>query len=177
MNETIALEHTIARLALARGLTVAVAESCTGGLVAYRLTEVPGSSVWFKGGIVAYTVDIKHRVVGVPRAVLEHDGVVSRATALQLARGARRVCRADVGIGLTGYAGPDGGTNAAPIGTVYLGLAATDAHKTKRGFWRGDRHCVRVAAAEAALRLLRDYLDLGQIAHARHRRSQVERAV
>jgi nicotinamide-nucleotide amidase len=147
-------ELVVERLA-ARGERVAVAESCTGGLVAELLTRVPGASAVFDLGVVAYANAAKERFLGVPGALLATHGAVSEEVARALAEGARREAAATWGIGITGIAGPSGGTPEKPVGTVHLALAgpgATDAvHRT----YRGDRARVRRTAAYEALNLLR----------------------
>jgi nicotinamide-nucleotide amidase len=147
-------EHVIEHL---RGQekTVCVAESATGGLVAQRLTSVAGSSHAFLGGFLTYTDEAKRRVLGVSEAVLANYGAVSEPVAHAMAEGARSRFDADYAISVTGYAGPDGGTDANPVGTIYVGLAAHDAAIVKRFQFLGDRARVRMLAAQYALDLLR----------------------
>ena len=111
---------------VALGITVATAESCTGGLVAHALTEVPGSSAYVRGGIVAYANDVKAEQLGVPQAALEAHGAVSAQVAVAMAEGARERLHADLGVGVTGVAGPDGGTEEKPVGLVYVAVAAIE---------------------------------------------------
>jgi nicotinamide-nucleotide amidase len=120
----IALEEAVGRLLAERGL--AVAESCTGGLIAHRLTNAPGSSRYFLGGVVAYANEVKERVLGVRPGTLREDGAVSREAALEMARGVRRLLGADIAISATGIAGPTGGMPEKPVGLVYVALAAED---------------------------------------------------
>ena len=142
---------------LAQGLTVATAESCTGGLVAHLLTEVPGSSGYVLGGIVAYSNGVKRAELGVPEAVLDAHGAVSAQVAVAMADGARRRLGADLGVGVTGVAGPDGGTEAKPVGLVYVAVAgpgeATPVD-VRRFLWTGDRSENKRLSAEAALEML-----------------------
>ena len=142
---------------LARGgLRAAVGESCTGGLVMARLVDVPGSSAYLDAGVVAYSNAVKQAVLGVAPAVLEDHGAVSEAVALAMAEGARRVGGADLGVGVTGVAGPGGGTEAKPVGTVCIavvGPGTAEAATTVR--LPGDRAMVRGQAARIALDLLR----------------------
>ena len=138
-----------------RGLTVGTAESCTGGLVAGRLTDVPGSSAAFRGGIVAYANDVKERELGVPAAVLAAHGAVSAETAAAMAQGARAALGADVAVAVTGVAGPDGGTPEKPVGLVYLHAAGPDGELASRFDFPGDRETVRLRATVAALHLVR----------------------
>jgi PncC family amidohydrolase len=152
-------EALVGRLLRQAGMTLALAESCTGGLVAHRITDVPGSSDYFVGGIVSYSNDIKERVLGVQRTTLRRYGAVSEQTALEMARGGRRVCRADVALALTGVAGPGGGTPDKPVGLVYVALATRDGEWFERHVWDGDRLGNKQRSAEAALDLLCRYLE------------------
>jgi nicotinamide-nucleotide amidase len=144
----------VARLA-ARGERVALAESCTGGLVASLLTAVPGASAVLDLGVVAYADAIKVRVLGVPAALLLAHGAVSEPVARAMAEGARRVAGAAWGLGITGIAGPAGGTPEKPVGTVHLALAGPGQTRAVARLYRGDRERVRRAAAFEALDLLR----------------------
>jgi nicotinamide-nucleotide amidase len=157
------LEITVGRLLLQHHLTLATAESCTGGLIGHRLTNVPGSSDYFLGGIIAYANAIKARVLGVSPQTLETHGAVSAETAIEMARGARQVLGVDMAISVTGIAGPGGGTADKPIGLVYVALAATGFERVERFVWNQDRAGNKWESAEAALRLVQDYLiDLKQ---------------
>ncbi|HEX2910633.1 MAG TPA: CinA family protein [Chloroflexia bacterium] len=143
-----------------RHLTLATAESCTGGLVGNRLTNVPGSSDYYMGGIISYDNRIKHGVLGVPTEILETVGAVSRECALAMAEGTRRVLETDLGISTTGIAGPGGGTPDKPVGLVYVALAdGKGFNRCERYVWTADRVGNKELSAEAALRLLQDYLD------------------
>jgi nicotinamide-nucleotide amidase len=144
----------VARLA-ARGERVALGESCTGGLVAELLTRVSGSSAVFDLGVVAYANAMKARVLGVPAAELAVHGAVSESVARALAEGARRAGAATWGIGVTGIAGPTGGTPEKPVGTVHLALAGPDGTTAVERLYRGDRERIRRIAAYEALNLLR----------------------
>jgi PncC family amidohydrolase len=139
---------------LARGLTVATAESCTGGLVAHLLTEVPGSSGYVRGGIVAYADDVKRSQLGVPAEVLEAHGAVSAQVAIAMAEGARELLGTDLAVAVTGIAGPDGGSEAKPVGLVYVAVAGIGAPVVRRFLWTGDRGQNKRASAEAALEML-----------------------
>lgn len=145
-------------LLLHAGKTLATAESCTGGLVAERLVRVSGSSTYFLGGIVSYSNAAKHKLLDVPDAHLERYGAVSVETALAMARGARRAFGADIAVSTTGIAGPTGGTDAKPVGLVYIALAVAGLERCLRYVWDGDRLGNIAASADAALRLVRDYL-------------------
>ena len=146
---------------LASGWTLATAESCTGGLLAHLLTEVPGSSEYFSGGIVCYTNEAKVTVAGVPRETLEAHGAVSAQVAVAMAEGVRARLGADVAVAVTGIAGPGGGSEAKPVGLTYVALADAAGHEVRRHLWHGDRHENKLASAEAALMLLLDRLASG----------------
>lgn len=147
----------LAGLLVERGLTVATAESCTAGLVAYLVTSVPGSSRYFRGGVVAYANDVKQSALQVDADVLEKVGAVSEETAVAMALGVRRLLSADIGIGVTGIAGPDGGTPAKPVGLVYLAGAGPDV-VCRQLVLAGDRDSIRWQAAEAACALLEELI-------------------
>ena len=150
-------EHVLA-LVRARGLTLATAESCTGGLVAKRLTDVPGASDVFRGAIVAYADDVKEAELGVPADVLAAYGAVSAETAAAMAAGARERLAADVAIAVTGIAGPGGGTAEKPVGLVYLHVSAPDREEALRFEFPGEREWIRARSAVAALHLARRLL-------------------
>ena len=146
---------------VARGLTVATAESCTGGLVAHLLTEVPGSSRYVRGGIVAYSVPVKVALVAVPLEVVETYGHVSRETTEALARGIRQVMSSDWGIGTTGYAGVGPGAPNDRLGIIYISICAPDGRVTTREYRFGPhpREQVKLFATQRALDLLLRRLD------------------
>ncbi len=150
-------EHVLA-LCRAQGLTLATAESCTGGMIAERLTSVPGSSDVFLGGIVAYANEVKVRHLGVPPEVLEAHGAVSPEVAAAMASGARERLGADVAIADTGVAGPGGGTDEKPVGLVYVGVETPSAARVIDFNYPADRQAVRARAAVAGLHLVRRLL-------------------
>jgi competence/damage-inducible protein CinA-like protein len=152
------IEELVLALCRARGLKLATAESCTGGLVAERLTRVPGSSDVFLGSIVAYADEVKTSALGVPRELLEQHGAVSAEVAAAMARRVRERLGADVGIGVTGIAGPGGGTPEKPVGLVYVSVSAPDAERTIDFSYPSDRAAIRSRAAVAALHLARRVL-------------------
>ncbi|HET7090208.1 MAG TPA: CinA family protein [Anaerolineae bacterium] len=152
------LEELIGKLLTEKKLTLALGESCTGGLVAHRLTNVPGSSNYVLGGIIAYSNEAKERLLGVQHATLEEHGAVSGETAIEMAYGARAALGADVGLSVTGIAGPGGGTPEKPVGLVYVALSAGDWEQVERFVWSGSREENKAQSAEAALVMLRDYL-------------------
>ena len=136
------------------GQTLAVAESCTGGLIAQRITSVPGCSEYFKLGVVPYSKDAKKAVLKISPQVLRKFGAVSEQVAIAMAQRVRRIVDADWGIAVTGIAGPSGATKAKPVGLVYLAVAGPDGVICRRHFFKGTRHNIRKKAAEAALDLL-----------------------
>ena len=152
------LEVQVGQALLQRRLTLAVAESCTGGLIGHRLTNVPGSSTYFLGGIISYSNDAKERLLGVSHDTLYDFGAVSEQTARQMARGARRALGADIGLSVTGIAGPGGAMPGKPVGLTWIALTAHDADQALAFTWSGDREQNKSQSAEAALALLGDYL-------------------
>jgi nicotinamide-nucleotide amidase len=149
----------VLELAGRRAATIATAESCTGGLVAAELTEVPGSSAAFVGSAVTYSDELKQRLLGVPEDVLRRHGAVSAETARAMAEGARERLGADVTVAVTGVAGPGGGSETKPVGLVYLHATAPWGERARDMQWPGGRHDVRRRATVAALHLLRDLLE------------------
>jgi PncC family amidohydrolase len=153
-----ALEALVGQGLLKRNLTLAVAESCTGGLIGHRITNVPGSSTYFLGGIVSYSYDAKERLLGVSHNSLYDFGAVSEQTAREMARGARRALGADIGLSVTGIAGPGGALPGKPVGLTWIALSARDVEQAREFTWSGDREGNKAQSAEAALALLHDYL-------------------
>ena len=155
-------ERSVAELVLdlcrARGLTLATAESCTGGLVAARLTDVPGASDVLAGGVVAYANEVKSRELGVPEELIAEHGAVSAEVAAAMAAGVRRQLGVDVGIAVTGVAGPDGGTEEKPVGLVYHHVSAPDGEEGRHFSLPADRDTIRSRATVAALHLARRVL-------------------
>lgn len=149
------LEQVVGLYLMMRGATLAVAESCTGGLVAERLTNVPGSSHYFLGGVVCYSDKLKAKLVGVPPTLLRRKGEVSPEVAEALAKGVRRRSGAVLGLGVTGIAGPTGGTPDKPVGTVFIALADAHRLRSEKHRFLGDRDRIRWQAAQAALDLVR----------------------
>ncbi|WP_297390851.1 CinA family protein [Acidiferrobacter sp.] len=143
---------------VAAGQTVTVAESCTGGLLAAALTDIAGSSAWFGYGFVTYAPDAKHKVLGVPWERLGAATIVSEATALAMARGALGVSGADIAIGITGIAGPAGGTPECPVGTVAIGWVKDGWERAETYRFTGGRAAVRAQAVVAALDGLQGWL-------------------
>jgi nicotinamide-nucleotide amidase len=153
------IEEIVLELCHAEGLTVATAESCTGGMVAQRLTSVPGSSRVFLGGVVAYSDEVKAAELGVPQDVLERHGAVSAETAAAMTAGARARLGADVAISVTGIAGPDGGSKEKPVGLVYLRVEGPDGSRDADFVFPGDREGIRRRASVTALHLTRRLLE------------------
>lgn len=154
-----ALVERLGVLASARGLTIAAAESCTGGLVGHRITAIPGSSAYFRGGIVSYADDVKVRLLGVPVPMLERHGAVSAQVARAMAEGARDVIGTDLAVAVTGVAGPSGGTEAKPVGLTYVAVAGPGGSEVRRYQWTEDRAANKERSAEAALRMLLETLE------------------
>lgn len=141
-----------------RGLKLATAESCTGGLLASRITDVPGSSDYFVGGVNAYSYEAKVTLLRVSWDTLKAHGAVSRATVLEMARGVRQVLDADVGISVSGIAGPGGGLPDKPVGTTWFALAASNGEWAYLHRFDGDRLQNKASAVATALRILIEYL-------------------
>jgi len=158
-NSRVTFEEAIGQLLLQHNLTLAVAESCTGGLVGHRLTNVPGSSAYFVGGVMAYSYDAKERLLGVQHNTLYDHGAVSEPTAREMARGVRRALGADVGVSVTGIAGPGGGLPGKPVGLTWIALSAHDVERAESYVWDGDRAANKQQSAEAVLTLLKQYLE------------------
>lgn len=152
------IEEVTGRLLASSHLTLATAESCTGGLISAKLTSLAGSSVFYKGGIVAYSNEVKENLLGVPGEVLARYGAVSRETALAMAEGVRSITGTDLGLAVTGIAGPSGGTPEKPVGLVYISLATADGQFCQRYIFPGNRQAVRQGVSNAALDLVRRYL-------------------
>ncbi|HKG58124.1 MAG TPA: CinA family protein [Candidatus Limnocylindrales bacterium] len=149
-----ALAERLQGICLGRSLTVATAESCTGGLVASAITDVAGSSGYFLGGIVSYADDAKRDVLGVPAPLLDAHGAVSAQVARAMATGARERLRASLAVSVTGIAGPGGGTSAKPVGLTYIAVADPAGIDVRRHLWTGDRAANKLSSAEAALEML-----------------------
>jgi nicotinamide-nucleotide amidase len=152
-----ALEEVVARILTENRATVAVAESCTGGMLAERLTNIPGSSSYFLGGVICYSNELKTSLVGVPPAMIEAKGAVSSEVALALADGIRKRTGATLGVGITGISGPGGGTPEKPVGLVHIGLADEQGPRERTFRFPGDRERIRQYAAQAALDAVRRY--------------------
>lgn len=150
----IALAERLQARCVEAGVTVATAESCTGGLVAHLITQVPGSSGYFLGGVVAYADAVKVAQLSVPQGVLDRHGAVSAQVARAMADGARALFGAALAVSITGIAGPDGGTDAKPVGLTYLALAGPTGTDVRRIVWAGDRNANKWSSAGLALEML-----------------------
>lgn len=142
-----------------QGLRLSVAESCTGGLIGHRITNVPGSSTYYMGSITAYAYEAKVRLLGVRWETLEKYGAVSKETVLEMAYGVRHALAADIGLSISGIAGPGGGTVDKPVGLTWIGLSARGVDEAWSHIWQGNRLQVKEQSAQQALRLLADYLE------------------
>lgn len=142
----------------ARGGTLATAESCTGGLIAARCTDVPGSSAWFTGGVVAYANEVKRDMLGVAPDLLAAHGAVSEPVVRAMVAGVRRLTGARLAVAVSGVAGPDGGTPEKPVGTVWVAVADGKNVQARRFLFSGDRAAVRNATVDAAVEMLLDVL-------------------
>lgn len=141
-----------------QGLRLAVAESCTGGLVGHRLTNIPGSSTYYMGSVTAYAYEAKVRLLGVKWESLEKYGAVSKQVALEMALGVRRTFAADIGLSVTGIAGPGGATPTKPVGYTWIGINCCSKEEARNFTWDQDRLGNKILSAEAALQLLVDFL-------------------
>ncbi len=152
------LEEQVGTILRSRTLTLALAESCTGGLVGDRITNIAGSSAYFLGSAVAYSYEAKANLLGVSWDTLNTRGAVSREVVLEMARGARTVFQADIAASLSGIAGPGGGTDSKPVGTVWIALVASDGEWAREFHFSGDRVQIKAASADAALQFVLEYL-------------------
>lgn len=147
------IEALVGQALKARGWTVCAAESCTGGLIMHRLTNIAGSSAYVMGGVVTYSNDAKMKLIGVREETLIAYGAVSEQTAAEMVTGVRALFDADIAVSITGIAGPGGGTAEKPVGLTYIGLLVRGSDpQVQRHVWSGDREAVKAHSAEAALR-------------------------
>ncbi len=152
------LEAEIGALLKAKGYTLAMAESCTGGLMGHRITNIAGSSEYYLGSVTAYAYEAKEKLLGVNHETLSVFGAVSRETVLEMACGVRRALDADIGLSVSGIAGPGGGLPLKPVGTVWVGLSTPDGDWADVYLFKGDRIEVKEQAAEMTLQYLKNYL-------------------
>jgi nicotinamide-nucleotide amidase len=155
-DSLVGLAERLQGICLGRGITLAVAESCTGGLVADALTDVSGSSGYFLGGVVSYSDEAKEKLLSVPAEVIAAHGAVSAQVARAMAEGARSRFESAIAASVTGIAGPDGGSDAKPVGLTYVAVADAEGVDVRRYVWPGDRRANKESSAEAVLQLLLD---------------------
>ena len=155
------LEEQLGKRLREKGLTLSVAESCTGGLLASRITDVAGASAYFLGGVIAYQNAVKERLLGVPSRVFAAAGAVSEASARAMARGCRELFGSDIAASITGIAGPTGGSIAKPIGTTYIAVEGPAGEQWRCFHWSGDRTANKERSVNAALELILGLLDDG----------------
>ncbi len=153
------LEEKLKEYLLLRRLKLAAAESCTGGLVAHRITNISGSSEYFPGGVVTYSNEAKVSLLGVSWDTLNTKGAVSRETVLEMARGARKLFNADLAVSVSGIAGPTGAMPGKPVGTTWFGLSTDSGEWARTFLWDGDREQNKQYSSEAALQFVMDYLE------------------
>ena len=156
----IPIEVRIGQALTRQGLTIAIAESATGGMVASRLTDISGSSSYFMGGIVAYSNFIKTSILGVPEETVERYGAVSEQTAVAMAKGVRHLLRTDIGVSTTGIAGPTGGTERKPVGLIYVAANFQDSTMVRREVFSENREENKSEFTQKALELLASVLEI-----------------
>lgn len=152
-------EVGVGQLLLEKGYTIACAESCTGGLLTSCLTDVAGSSAYVKGSVVSYTNEVKHGLLGVSQKLLDTVGAVSSEVAAEMAEGVRRVIDSDIGVSVTGLAGPGGGTAEKPVGLVFIGISDSSGTNVIKCIFKGSRVEVKQQAAQRALQLIAEYIN------------------
>lgn len=157
-------EEMLGKLLCCKGWRIAVAESCTGGLLSHRITNIPGSSQYFSGGVITYTDVTKEQLLGVPQSLLEDYGAVSEETAVAMAAGCKKLFASEVAIAITGIAGPEGGSKLKPIGSCYIALASLQDTICRFFCWQGDRLRNKQDSVDAAFQMVIEYLsaDLGE---------------
>jgi PncC family amidohydrolase len=153
------LAERLQQLAVARGVTVGTAESCTGGLVGHAITSVPGSSAYYLGGVISYADRAKVELLGVTASTIDRHGAVSAQSAVAMAEGLRERLGCHLAVAVTGVAGPAGGTDAKPVGLTYVAVAEPAGHRVERHHWDGDRSTNQTLSAAAALSMLITTLD------------------
>lgn len=163
------LEIQIGTLLRLNGWKLATAESCTGGLIGHCITNIPGSSDYYLGGVVAYAYEAKVALLGVSWNTLHAYGAVSRETVLEMSRGARKALSADIAVSVSGIAGPGGGMPGKPVGTTWIGLSAKDGDWARVFCFPGGREQNKLFSADAALKLVLDYLNGSRVLDADHR--------
>jgi nicotinamide-nucleotide amidase len=157
-NLDVDIERAIGDLLRAKGWTLSIAESCTGGLVSDRITNVSGSSDYFEGGMVTYSIRAKARYLAIPLQYIERYGAVSAQVARRMAQGVRKAFHTMYGLSTTGVAGPTGGTEETPVGTVFIAISSGKKTSVKKGNLKGSRRKIKEEAAEMSLRFFYDQL-------------------
>jgi nicotinamide-nucleotide amidase len=156
------LEQVVGELLKRKNFTIAIAESCTGGLLAHRITNVPGSSEYFERGVVSYSNESKEDILAVPRGLIELNGSVSAEVVQSMAEGVRKLANTDLGVGISGIAGPTGGSSEKPVGTVFIGISCKDEGTFSRRYqFRGTREEIKIIASETALDWIRKFISNG----------------
>ncbi|MBE6073712.1 MAG: nicotinamide-nucleotide amidohydrolase family protein [Selenomonas ruminantium] len=155
------MEEVVGNLLASQQKTISCAESCTGGLLTSRLTDIPGSSAYVMGAVVCYTNRIKEQLVGVQPATIARYTEVSAQTACEMAEGIEQRIATDIGVGITGLAGPGGGSNGQPVGLVYIAVAGWKGTVVSEQHFRGTRKEIKQQSAETALQMIHDYLSGG----------------
>lgn len=153
------LEIRLRKLFEGRHLWLAVTESSTGGLLGHMITNAPGSSTYFKGGVIAYANEVKADILGVSSQTLDKYGAVSKETVIEMARGVRKVLDADIGVAISGIAGPGGGTDEKPVGLTVIGVSALDEESAHSFIFTGERLDIKTQAAQTALQMVIDFLE------------------
>ncbi|OGX24634.1 MAG: hypothetical protein A3D10_00465 [Omnitrophica WOR_2 bacterium RIFCSPHIGHO2_02_FULL_48_11] len=155
------LEEKVARRLFRQKKTIALAESCTGGLLGHRLTNISGSSRYLKLGLVVYSYEAKEKLLKIPRQTLRQYGAVSDPVTTQLAQNVRKILKTDFGVGITGIAGPTGATKTKPLGLVYIAVATKRKIICVKYLFKGSRISIKTQAADKALQLLLEFLSVG----------------
>ena len=153
------MNKRIGKILTERGLRIAVAESCTGGLIGNLITNVPGSSLYFSGGVIVYSNESKIKLLRIPMETIEKFGAVSGQTVRQMAQGVSRLFDSEIGLAVTGIAGPGGGTPEKPVGTVFIGLSACKEIFSGKHLFHGDRKRIKSQTAKTALGYVKRYID------------------
>jgi len=152
------LASRVGQLLREKGLSLSVAESCTGGGLGDRITDVPGSSDYFMGGVISYSNAAKAKLLGVDEKALAEKGAVSREVAIQMATGVRTLFRTDIGVGVTGVAGPAGGTRAKPVGLVFIAVSSKSGSTCERKMFKGSRTSIKRQSTEEAIQMLQKFI-------------------
>jgi PncC family amidohydrolase len=158
-DEKKSLENRLGEILRVKNLTISVAESCTGGLISHRLTNIPGSSDYYDRGVITYSNSSKEQMLNVPKIILDSFGAVSQETAKAMAEGVRILAHSDLGLSVTGIAGPSGGTPQKPVGLVYIGLASKVSTKVKEFRFTGSRLTIKEQTSEEALNMVFEALN------------------